>query len=273
MLSVIVLSSDGYSDCWEPLFMSFKKYFSGIENYELILSTNTKTYTHPGLKIKTVTHGIDTAWSKRLQNTLDQAKNDVVLVLVEDFFLRSKLNSEIFQKIIHLMLTDKVDHVRLIYYRYKIEESEFPYLDKISKKTRHRLLYAPGLWKKQVMKKYLVDFEMPYMAERMGDFRAKILDDKFYSISQEYIKENGEFYDCYDSGALYKGRWKNWVVAFLKKHNLELDLSKRGFENEEDNIKMRNKTWLGLIKSPVSTFKSLSSVVILFFKVKLKLKS
>lgn len=169
------------------------------------------------------------------------------------------------------MNIESIDHIRLIYYRYKVEKSEFPYLDKISKKTRHRLLYLPGLWKKQVMKKYLVDFEMPYMAERIGDYRAKILDDNFYSISQDYIKEHGDFYDCYDSGALYKGRWKNWVVDYLREHNIELDLSKRGFENEKDNIKSRNNTWIGLLKTPVSTFKSLWNVVMMYIKVKLKI--
>ena len=51
MLSLVILSSDGYSDCWDPLFYTLKKYFPGIEKYEIILSTNTKSYSFPGLNI------------------------------------------------------------------------------------------------------------------------------------------------------------------------------------------------------------------------------
>jgi len=274
MLSVIVLSSDGYSECWEPLFMSFKEYFTGIENYELILSTNDKTFSYPGLEIKMITHGLEAAWSKRLKDSLDQAQNDLVLVLVEDFFLRSKMNSKAFHTVVDLMNNEDIDHVRLISYggKYKTKKSEFKILEKIVKKTKHRFLYLPGFWKKEILKKYLVDFEMPYMAEKMGNLRSKLLKDNFYCISQDYIKNNGQFYHSSASGAIYKGRWKEWVKDFLEKHKLEIDLNKRGLGTKEYNAEMRKKTFKSLLKTPISTSKSLFSIVTLFFQVKLKLK-
>lgn len=275
MISIIVLSSDGYSDCWEPLFMSFKKYFSGIENYELILSTNTKTYSYPGLEINTITHGLTSAWSKRLKDTLDKAKNDIVLVLVEDFFLRSKINSKAFNTVVNLMINEEIDHIRLMNSggKFKTDKSDFKILERITESTNHRFLYLPGLWKKKVLKKYLVDFEMPYMAEKMGNQRSKLLKDQFYAISQNYIQENGQLYYCSSSGAIYKGKWVDWVIEFLEKHQLEIDLTIRGLGTKEYNANMRNKTLVGLLKTPISTFKSLLSIVLLFFKVKLKFKN
>ena len=115
MISIIILSSDGYSDCWNPLFTSFKKYFEGIENYEIILSTNSKEYSFPGLNVLSLTNGINTPWSKRLQMSLEEAKYDIVLVMVEDFVLRSKINSKDFYQLVELMQdSNNVGHIRLL---------------------------------------------------------------------------------------------------------------------------------------------------------------
>jgi len=271
MMSIVVLSSDGYSDCWQPLFLSLKKYFSGIEKFELILSTNSKSYNYPGLEIKTITHG-DVSWSKRLKDTLDKAENELVLVIVEDFFLRSKLDADILQTLLDLMNNmDKIDHIRLADYgnKFKTVKTEYDTIDKIAEKTTHRFLYLPGIWKKQVLKKYIVDFESPYMAEKMGNIRSGIFDDGFYCISKQYIKENGNLYHSSSSGAVYKGRWAKWVGNFCKDNSIDLDLSKRGHTDKDYNENVRKKTLMGLVKSPVLTSKSVFNIVKLYLKVKI----
>jgi len=171
------------------------------------------------------------------------------------------------------MQKEEIDHVRLLCYedKFKAVKSNFPLLYKIEQRTNHRFLFLPGLWKKQILKKYLTNFEMPYMAEKMGNQKAQFLKDQFYSISQEYIKEKGQLFDSSSSGAIYKGKWVEWVKLFSDKHNLTIDFSKRGFGNDAHNKRMRNKTLIGLLKAPISTFKSLASVAILFVKVKLKI--
>ena len=152
MLSIIILSSDGYSDCWNPLFTLFEKNFPGIENYELILSTNTKKYSHSGLKILSLTNGSETAWSKRLQLSLEAANNDIVMVIVEDFFLLSEMNEQYFENYLDMILSNKgIDHIRLLYNQDKIKtiETDNPLLDKIPPYSNHRFLFLPGLWKKR----------------------------------------------------------------------------------------------------------------------------
>jgi hypothetical protein len=271
MLSIVILSSDGYSDCWDPLFYTLKKYFSGIEKYEIILSTNTKSYSYPGLNILSLANGMDTPWSKRLKMSLERAKNDNVLVMVEDFILRSPIDTKILDDFLLLMnQSDKVDHIRLLapLKKIKVATSEFDKLDQMEFDTELRFTYLPGLWKKKTLLKYVKDYESPFMSERFGNIRSKIYKDGFYTVSKKYIEENGQFYDCEQSGVIFKGKWPRWVAAFFDKEGIEIDYTIRGFVTKEYRKETRKKSKLELIKNPVSTLRSVYSIIalILFSK-------
>lgn len=268
MLSIIVLSSDGYSDCWEPFFFLLKKNFPEAKQYEIILSSNNKSFEFEGFNIKSLLHGKETSWSKRLRLSLDYATNDIVMVLVEDFFILSKLNFKIFSNLLlQISKSDKIDHIRLLYKldKVKTKGSEYQYLDEIVAKSKYRFLYLPGLWKKDVLQKYVVDFETPYMAEKMGDFRSWMLKDGFYAISKEFVRRGSRFYDCSTSGAVIKGKWGPWLPDRLKENNIELDFNKRGFKEFNSNKKARNSIYKNLLLNPKTTFDSMLSIVKLVF--------
>ena len=229
MLSIIILSSDGYSDCWEPLFTLLKKNFPSIDDCEILLSTNEKEYVHPELKIRSLKNGIETPWSRRLQMSLEQSSHDIVMIMVEDFFLLSKMSPEHFKIYLDLIKTDKkIDHIRLLYNQNKVApiSTDNPFIDRIPSFTNHRFLFLPGLWKKEVINKYVVDFESPHIAEKMGNYRSWILRDNFYCVSNDFISKNGKLFDCATSGAIIKGKWGKWLPERLKKIIFEIDFSK-----------------------------------------------
>jgi len=264
MLSFIVLSSDGYSDCWDPFFISFEKRFPKIENIEIILSTNTKDYSYKNLNIKVLTHGKDAPWSKRLKLSLEAAKYKVVLPLSEDLLLRSKIKEKVFRKILNLISNNKeIDHIRLLNKGvYDTEKSNFEYLDKISKKTKRRFTYAPGLWKKDVLIKYIVDFENPWQAEKMSDFRSRIFKDYFYTISMEYVEQYGQLYDTFSSGVIYKGKCAFYVVPFLEEEGYTRILE-RGIMSKEDMKLVRKKAKWDLVYYLPSVMKSFLNILFL----------
>jgi len=265
MLSIIVLSSDGYADCWHPFFQSFKKYFPLKDEYEILLSTNEKKYEHEGLLIKMINSGLTTSWSKRLKNCVKQAKYENLFVLTEDFFIRSPLNVVMFEGFLDLLQQrDDVDHIRLLstYDRTKSSPSKFPSLDLIDPKTKLRFLYLPGLWKRKVLAKYLFNFESVFMSEKIGDIRSTIYKDNFYAISRSYYKKHGQFYDCTPSGALFKGKWsKDWIVPFFERENIDIDLTIRGFATLDFQKSTRLQNKMQLIKHPIPTIQSFSTLL------------
>lgn len=275
MISIIVLSSDGYSDCWNPFFTLIKKNFPDINNHELILSSNELTYSHEGLNIVSLTNGLNASWSKRLELSLNKAKNDVVLVVIEDFFLRQKVDINLFNQLVHLIESKKeIDHIRLRYKlnKYKVKKSRFELLEEIEAYTKHRFLYLPGLWKKHVLKSYLKDFESPYMAEKMANYRSYIRQDGFYSISNEVVQKYGQIYDCYGSGAIYKGKWNKWVQPYLEKNNIDINYSIRGVVTKEYEKNSRKSTKVNLMKEPLMMSRSFISLISLLIKEKLPFK-
>lgn len=269
MLSIIVLSSDGYSDCWEPFFKLLKMNFPEAVNYEIILSSNSKKFKFDGLNIKSLTHGEKTPWSKRLKLSLDRASNDIVMVLVEDFFIFSKLNFSVFECLLdQISNNNSIDHIRLLYKmdEVKTRSSKFKYLDEIVPRTKYRFLYLPGLWSKRKLRKYIVDFETPYMAEKMGDVRSWVHNDSFYAVSNDYVESFGRLYDCPTSGSIIKGKWGMWLPERLSKNGISLDYSHRGFKDAKSNQRARKQIFFGLLMNPITTIKSILSILIIPFK-------
>lgn len=269
MVSIIIYSSDGYSDCWDPFFKLFKENFPFGEDYEIILSTNLKEYSYPGLNINTLANGMDVPWSKRLQISIEKSKNDIIFLIGDDFFLLSKVDKNLFNHQLELILKNKeVDHIRLLHKpgKFKTENSNFKYLDKISSFTRYRFLYAPSLWKKKVLLKYIANNETPFMAEKMGTYRSWILKHGFYCMSNDFVNKYGHFYTCGTSGVIVKGKWAKWAVPVLEAEDLKIDFSIRGIREEDEKKVAMNKARMDQLMNPISTIKSFSSILVLMLK-------
>ncbi len=210
-----------------------------------------------------------------VNDELEKAKNDIVLVLVEDFFLRSTINKKIFDDYISLMIkTDKIDHIRLLspLKKLKLKESEFDKLDQMEINTDLRFTYLPGLWKKKVLLNYVKDYESPFMSERFGNIRSKIYKDGFYIVSNDYIAQHGQFYDCEQSGVIFKGKWARWIVPFFDKEGIDIDYSIRGFVTKEYRKETRKNSKLELIKNPITTLRSMLSIISLYLKSMITIK-
>ncbi|MCF6296957.1 MAG: hypothetical protein L3J08_03080 [Flavobacteriaceae bacterium] len=275
MISFIVCSYDGYEECWNPFFTQLKKYFPESVKFEIILSTTTKIYEFHGLEIKTLAHGDNSPWGERLKMSLKHAKYDVVMPLSEDYFLRSKVNFKQFSYFVNLIYNNKkIDHIRLLRYRvlWEAKKSEFDYLEEIKLVTKHRFLLIPGLWRKQTLNKYLKNYENVFMSEKISGFRSWIRKDGFYSINEEFVEKYGQAYDTLNSGFVFKGKWVSWGIEFLEAENLNIDFSKRGILTDDFMKKTRMKSKLEMFKNPISTSRSIISLIILFFQSFFRIK-
>src|SRR5574344_2008831 len=84
MLSVLVMSSDGYEDCWKPFSILYNKYFPN--NYKTYIVTETKDCSYFDTIKKTG------AWTKRLREALCELDSDYVLLMLDDYFIHDKVN-------------------------------------------------------------------------------------------------------------------------------------------------------------------------------------
>lgn len=269
MISLIVCSYDGYSDCWDPYFKMLVKYFPEAKDFDIILSTNTKDYQFEGLNIRVLKHGNDAPWGKRQKESLKLAKYDIVFPLSEDYFLRSRVNFKMFKHFVDLMKNnEEIDHIRMLRYSVKWTDkvSNFEFLNKIDPVCKHRFLLIPGLWKKNTINKYLRNYENIYMSEKINGIRSWIYKDSFYTISEEYVEKHGQLYDTWNSGFIFKGKWPVWCVRSLENEDLNIDYSIRGTIDNKEAKKTRWASKKAIMKTPITSSKSFLNVIGLFIK-------
>lgn len=97
-VSMIFCSCDAYSDLWENFFSLLKKYWPEFDG-EIILNTESKSFRYDGFTISEPLHcGKNVSWSQRLAWALDRAKNPLVLIVLEDFYLKAPVNHAAFCK-------------------------------------------------------------------------------------------------------------------------------------------------------------------------------
>ncbi|MCA0931052.1 hypothetical protein LCM02_01235 [Lutimonas saemankumensis] len=272
MISVLILSSDGYSDCWDPFFKLLNKNFPESRDYEILLSTNSKSYNHSDLPVRIINHKAGTAWSKRFKDSVRQASYDIILLLVEDDFLRSRIDSILLNDFVSLMkASEEIAHIRLLstFDRTKMKSSIYDNLEEIQTRTKLRLTFLPGLWRKNILLKYLVEYESPFMAEKIADFKSWYYRDTFLAVSRDYVEKNGQFYDGMPSGGLFRGKWADWVVDVFEENEINIDYSIRGFATNEFRKTTRLKSRIQMLKSPITTMRSFLSLFLVIIKTKL----
>lgn len=266
-LSIIVSSSDGYDDCWNPFFALLKNYFPGIEQIEILLSTQTKDYSNPDFNLKVVKHGMKAAWSQRLRQTLEKASNKIILFLDEDAFLRSEVNMSLLAKLVDMMgQDDKIGHIRFAKGNWETTPTQWVFLQELKPFSRKRFMMLIGLWNKEILLKHLVDHETTWSIEKWANIRSNILQDRFFCVTRSVIENEGSPYDAAENGGIYKGKWiENYVVTLFAKNNIEIDFSKRGFTGQQSRLASRLMNRLEPLVHPVLTYKSILSIISLKF--------
>lgn len=262
--SVLLYSSDAYRDCWDPFFDLWSKYFNSKLKYEVLLLNNSLDFKHAKVDVTPVNCGLEAPWSKRLRIGIEKAQSDIIFLIGDDFFPLSKVDTGLLESHYSLMMTnDGIDHIRFLYNpgKFKTKSSDFTNLEEILRFTKYRFLFAPSFWKKKSLLKYIVDFESPFMAEKMGTYKSWILNHGMYCVSKEYIERNGRPFDCGSSGVIVKGKWADWSVPLLEKERLGIDFSVRGIRKEEEKKAAMNMARANQLKDLQSTLRSYLSVL------------
>ncbi len=86
-MKILVLSCDKYSATWEPFFKLLDKYYDNHPEVYLVCETKKCPYS----KTINVNSNI---WTKRFREALKNIKDDYVLVLLDDFFIRKKVDTK-----------------------------------------------------------------------------------------------------------------------------------------------------------------------------------
>lgn len=258
--SIILNTCDAYSDLWGGFFNLLKKYWPQLK-YEIILNTESKTYEIDGLDILTPPHNNSKSWSDRLATSLKTAKSNIVLLMMDDFYLKAPVDNGMFEKI--LLWMSKNEDVGSVTFlnepgitKKRVPEVEGFYYRK--KRCQYKMTAHITLYRKDLLLNILRKGESAWDFEVNGSFRAAFINKKFIGP----IKSSKVVFP-YDFGSLVvRGKFYKPVKEY--------------FEKNENIIFERNRGDTDMLFEPKKRFFKLSKLKYPFkmvcsvFKEKLK---
>ena len=270
--AVLITSCDSYQDIWDPFFKLMDIYWPDCP-YPVYLNTEhiiyKKKYSHFCVNsLNTLSDKVLT-WSERMLSVLERIPEDYVFILVEDFFLREKVQTELIEQLISMMEEDNnMCQVQFFGTRTncdnrvpnKIKPSmEF---EKIVK-GKAKVVFVPTIWRKSTLKKWLRPHETIWAFEALASKRAYRWNYKedVYRIYSPAIFNYLWEKECY---CVVNGRWMMHplLTELFKKNDIQVDYNKRGTITMEEWSKvstlsiMRRYSFIDLIKKILNRIRS-----------------
>lgn len=236
--TIIVQSTDGFSDCWIPFFELLSRYWPDCQA-PILLNTETKSYSHPKLDIRSTKNATCSpswpTWSESVLHALSLVETEFVLLTLDDMLPSAPVDVDALERCLRLMKRDGHSAVTLTQHgtRRPTKPSANDLLLEITQTARYRISSCPTLWRVEALKSYLRPHENVWEFEIMGSRRARKRPDSLFIANPEAVGNNGEGIMPYFQGAvdtaIVKGRWQRGIEEFFDSRGIPMDYETRGF--------------------------------------------
>lgn len=245
--------------------------------YPVFLNTETidynKAYNHFMVKSINLSAGRDlkkTTWSRRMLDVLERIEEEYVFILIEDFFLRERVQTELLEQILNQMDENPLmSQVQLFGTRTNCDKGITNELTSDMEMRQigdeaAKVCFVPTIWRKSVLQKWLRPHETIWAFESCGAKRAKRwkYPETVYRVYSPSIFNYLWEKECY---CVVNGKWMihPLLTELFEQNNIVIDYSKRGTITMEEwnqvtmlSIVKRNG-FLGTLKKVISRIKSI----------------
>lgn len=232
--TVLVNSSDGYEDCWDPFFRLFNLHWPACQA-PILLNTELKDWSCPYLPVRCsrvqAAVGRRLSWSECLLAALDQVTTPLVLYFHEDYFLQAPADVPTIEALASEMLRDRsVRHIGLTHYGASgpFTATADPRLWRISRRSPYRISTQAGLWHTETLRRYLREPENAWMFEILGTWRARLTNEQFLTVNRDCFGPGRRVLDYIHTG-IVRGRWHRDIPAVFERFGVRMRFEDRGF--------------------------------------------
>lgn len=211
--AILVLSCDKCADVWLPSFKCFNDNFPA-RDWPVYLGSNTIKCQVPG--VVTILSGSDPDWSTSFKRILEQIPEKKLFVIVEDFFLSSKVDADVLTALVDFMLEKKANHIRYWANPAPDLPTDNPLIGECVKGAPYRATVC-GFWDRDFLLKLLLEGESPWNFEIMGSYRTSY-SDGFYATTSPL---------CEYKNIIEKGQWIPASVKWANRNGISLHLEAR----------------------------------------------
>lgn len=232
---VFVNSTDTFEDCWTPFFSLLQAYWPGFAA-RLVLNTDTKAFSHPGLEIDCTRTAAGFArrltWSESLASALSGIESEWILYMQDDYFLNGPVRSDVVDEMLTSAKRLGADSLRLMEFPGSgpWSASAIPGVWQVDRSSRYRIALQAGLWRVRALRSLLRAHESPWELEVLGSRRRRAKEMGVYCVDRDAYMAPGSEVVPYTPTGIVKGRWnRSAVEALFGDHGICVDFSVRGF--------------------------------------------
>lgn len=216
-IPLIVSSCDKCYDLWQSFFYLIKKNWPDFDR-KVYLCTDSKTFTYEGFDIECpLRMPLRSTWSENLIALLKGMDEDYVLLMLDDFWLKEKVDEEQLNQCEEIMMSDPtIGFICLVHQLDPSPENptseKYPNLIEYGRHTPYRVTTQAGLWKRDYLLNLLRKHESAWWFEMFGSKRSR------KSAYHSFVVEKSVFsYD--DGGVLFRGCYVEEYIKFFKDDN------------------------------------------------------
>lgn len=274
-VTLLVNSSDDYSDAWVPFFTLLKKYWD-ITGIDIVLNTESKRINLSDFNI-IFSHTNTKNYGIRMIKALKKIKTKYVVYMLEDYFLRSPVNNNTINKIIDFM--DKNPKVVCFNSEngnniYSNLKSNFEGYKIIPNGTKYILNLQACIWKRKSLLKYIKKNITPWEWELYTGILTFGKKDIFYCRDSAPLLFDYGHYLTSDLFGIFQGKWViSDVKPLFEKEKISVDYNLMGIFDKNckrvysPKFKSRHKFYFHHIYNRLGL-----KHVLIFFLIRKKLK-
>lgn len=208
--SLLVLSSDNYSQYWDWFFACKNKYWSDCP-YPTYLVTESKECTH----CKTININSH-IWTKRFRDALMQLESDYIILMLDDYFIRQPVNQSRINQCFDYMLLHYDPITWNFEKNYRDAYTKFCPRGWVRQKDHQVYLNStqPSIWHRERLIERLLEDKNPW------EWELTIVNSPYdhYINTGAQIIDNGYRYG--QEFGVKQGKLTDECVNFLKKEKL-----------------------------------------------------
>ena len=214
---IFVASCDKNTDLFEPFHHCLEKYWA--RHPKVVYCTESVHNPY----YKTICHDYPLEqWTRRIRESLEEVKDDLVLLMVDDIFIRKQVDEKRIKYISGLF----GGSLALVNLEKEWDDNEEIGLDRLKRRTKgkmFRISLMCGVWDRKKLIDILEDDHDPWFVENSQPCKGY----EYYINSGDYIIDWG--YKTFIPFGVSQGRWNREIVPFFEAEGIEIDYEKRGF--------------------------------------------
>lgn len=222
--SFLIPSCDKYSDLWKPFFSLFWRYWQS-DLFPVFLGANNLRYADD--RVKTIRVGNDQGWSDGLLKMLEVIDTRYVILMLDDFFLRSVVNGNQILQCIRATV-DMDGHMLRLVPRPRPDHpvSDFSFIGSIGNASPYRVSTQGAIWKKKTLQNLLDRNESIWEFEINGTERSREIQNGFYSVWKPVL--------TYHHHVIERGKWFRREARKFGSMNIGCDFNARPTMSEKE---------------------------------------